>query len=328
MNLTEKQIEVIKAHGHILVIGGPGSGKTTVSILKAENIIDFYLRPSQKVLFLSFARATVSRVIEAIGYEQKISSAKKQCINVETYHSFFWRILKTHGYLIGLPRQLSIITPSHEGIVLSKIRASSKKLNDDEKQRQEIANERDRLARTEGRICFDLFARYVNSILLSQRICRLIAMTYPVIILDEFQDTNQLQWDAIKVLGKFCRLIVLADPEQSIHAWAGADPRRLDHFREAFSPKEVNLSTDNHRSSRTEILSFGNDVLTGIFTLKEYKGINIDFFEPFHNSAMTKLITTIYSARNRLTKQGINNWSLAVLVPTKRMTHLVSNALR
>ena len=329
MNLTEKQIEVIKAHGHILITGGPGSGKTTVSILKAANIIDLYLRPGQKVLFLSFARATVSRVIEVIEYEQKISSSKKQRIDVETYHSFFWRILKTHGYLIGLPRRLSIITPSHEGIALSKIRADFKKLKDEEKQREEIANEHDRLAKTEGRICFDLFARYVNYILRSQRICRLIATMYPVIILDEFQDTNTLQWHVIQALGSFCQLIALADPKQRIYDWIGADPKRLDHFREAFTPTEIDFNIDNHRNAGTEIMSFGNNILTGIFNQKEYKGVNIDFFDPYHNLAMTKLITTVYSAHSRLAvKRNVKDWSLAVLVPTKKMTRMVSNALR
>ena len=72
MQLTEKQLEIMAAQGHLLVTGGPGSGKTTVSILKAAEIAKQHLGPGQKVLFLSFARATVSRVVEAIEYEQQI----------------------------------------------------------------------------------------------------------------------------------------------------------------------------------------------------------------------------------------------------------------
>ena len=66
MELTEKQLQVLDSDGHLLVTGGPGSGKTTISILKAAHIAERDLRPQQKVLFLSFARASVSRVVEAI----------------------------------------------------------------------------------------------------------------------------------------------------------------------------------------------------------------------------------------------------------------------
>ena len=123
MKLTKKQLDVMEAEGHLLVTGGPGSGKTTVSILKAAQIAERDLRPGQKILFLGFARATVSRVVEAIEYEQRIPREQKRRIDVETYHSFFWRILKAHGYLVRLPRRLTILTPPGEAIALSEIRS-------------------------------------------------------------------------------------------------------------------------------------------------------------------------------------------------------------
>ena len=333
MQLTKKQLEVMEADGHLLVAGGPGSGKTTVSILKAAWVAEHHLRPGQKILFLSFARPTVSRVVEAIEYEQKIPPAQKRRIDVETYHSFFWRILKAHGYLIGLPRRLSILTPPGEAIALSEIRSGfpARNLTDEQKAAKNSAEaaERERLATTEGRVCFDLFAPYVGDILHgSERIRRLIATMYPVIILDEFQNTNASQWHVVQALGAFCRLLALADPEQRIYDWIGADPERLDHFCKAFAPKEVDLSSDNHRSAGTEIAKFGNDLLTGRFRLSAYEGIAFHVFTPFRGPAMTKLVTTTYAARQRLVQQGVKDWSMAILVPTKKMTRLVSDALR
>lgn len=333
MKPTKGQLEVMDADGHLLVTGGPGSGKTTISILKAAQIAEESLRPGHKILFLSFARATVSRVVEAIEYEQKIPPAQKRLIDVETYHSFFWRILKAHGYLIGLPRRLIILTPPGEAIALSEVRSGfpARNLTDKQKAAKRAAEEaeRSRLATAEGRVCFDLFAPYVGDILHgSERIRRLVAAMYPVIILDEFQDTNAEQWRVVQALGACCRLITLADPEQRIYDWIGADPARLDHFRETFAPTEVDLSTDNHRSTGTEIAMFGNDLLTGKFRQDAYKGVAFDVFDPFPNPAMTKLVTTTYAARQRLSKQGVNDWSLAILVPTKKMTRLVSDAFR
>ena len=333
MQLTERQREVMEADGNLLVTGGPGSGKTTVSILKAARIVEDHLLPSQKVLFLSFARATVSRLVEAIEHEQLIPPTEKRRIDVETYHSFCWRILKAHGYLIGLPRRLSILTPPSEAVALSEIRSRfpTRNLSGDQNVAKKAAeeSERTRLATAEGRVCFDFFAPYVGDILHgSKRIRSLVAAMYPVIILDEFQDTNAPQWRVVQALGVFCRPIALADPEQRIYDWIGADPERLDHFREAFTPREIDLSTENHRSVGTEITMFGNDLLTGVFRQKAYKGIGLDFFDPFLNPAMTKLVITTYAARQRLIKQGVMDWSLAILVPTKRMTGMVSDALR
>jgi DNA helicase II / ATP-dependent DNA helicase PcrA len=333
MEPTKAQLEVMEADSHLLVSGGPGSGKTTVSILKAAQIAEEGLRPGQKILFLSFARATVSRVVEAINYEQNIPPVQKRLIDVETYHSFFWRILKAHGYLIGLPRRLAILTPPGEAIALSEVRSGfpTRNLSDEQNAAKKAAekSERIRLATAEGRVCFDLFAPYVGEILHgSERIRRLVAAMYPVIILDEFQDTNAEQWRVVQSLGTCCRLIALADPEQRIYDWIGADPARLDHFREAFTPTEVDLGTDNHRSAGTEIAIFGNDLLTGKFSQDVYEGIALDFFEPFSDPAMTKLVMTAYAARQRLTKVGVKDWSLAILVPTKKMTRLVSDAFR
>lgn len=89
VDLTPAQKIVLIAEGHQLVGGGPGSGKTTVSILKAAKVAREKLRPGQRILFLSFARATVSRVFEAIDEEQSVTKEEKKRMEVDTYHSFF-----------------------------------------------------------------------------------------------------------------------------------------------------------------------------------------------------------------------------------------------
>jgi len=186
MELSKKQEEVLEAEGHLLVIGGPGAGKTTVSILKAADVAAS-LCNGQEVLFLSFARATISRVIEAIESEHDIPKAIKSRINVETYHSFFWRVLQTHGYLLGLPRPLTILTPANAAIALSPIRSEYKvegKLSEAEKTEKKGKEQTEllRQAKVEGRVCFDLFARHVAELLeRSKRIRQLIAARYPVI---------------------------------------------------------------------------------------------------------------------------------------------------
>ena len=319
---------------NLLVTGGPGSGKTTISILKAAQVAEQHLRPQQKVLFLSFARPTVARIIEAIDYEHDMPREHKARIAVDTYHAFFWRILKAHGYLIGLPRRLDLLTPPAEAITLSAIRSgfeAERKLNDTQKTDKKNAEEaeRRRLAFQEGLICFNLFAPLVGDLIHeSERIRQLLATMYPVIILDEFQDTDAEQWRAVQALGQYSRLIALADPEQRIYDFIGADPERLNHFREKFEPIEFNFSDTNHRSAGTDIAKFGNDILTGNFQQDSYVGIAIESFAPYLAPAMTSLVTKTYAARKRLVKGNNPGWSLAILVPTKKMTRLVSDTFR
>lgn len=298
VDLTETQKEVLRAVGHQLVTGEPGSGKTTVAILKGAKIAREALKPGQQILFLSFARATVSRVLEAIDEESAITPEERRRIEVDTYHSFFWRILKTHGYLVGFPRRMTILTPPNEAIALSVVRSGYKaasKLSEEEKaeKRAREEAERIRVATEEGRVCFDLFADRVAILLHgSNKVRSLTSTMYPYIILDEFQDTSADQWRVVQALGASSTLIALADPEQRIFDFMGADPERLNHFKAAFAPAVHDLAGDNHRSKGTEIALFGNDILTGKFRQNDYRGIG---YAPYE-STKTKLMPR-WSAR-------------------------------
>lgn len=331
MKLTNKQKDVLKSKKHLLVTGGPGSGKTTVSIFKAADLLEIELETYQNVLFLSFARASVSRVVEAIEHEHDIESSIKKRIDVDTYHSFFWRILKTHGYLIGLPHKLDVLTPQRKSIALSNINNSYPNSLSDEQEKQlegEVAAELHRLLMEEGLVEFDFFANGVSQILCqSQKVRDLIANKYPVIIFDEFQDTNQGQWNAVKGFGISSRMIALADPEQRIYDWIGADPKRLEHFKDEFKPDEVDFEQSNHRSSKTEIAKFANDMLLGKFSQKKYKGIAFCAYEPNKNQAYTKLVSCLLAAIKRVKKANSRSWSVAILVPTKKMTREISAVL-
>jgi DNA helicase-2/ATP-dependent DNA helicase PcrA len=334
VDLTQAQKDVLEAGGHQLVTGGPGSGKTTVSILKAAKIARESLGPGQRILFLSFARATVSRVFEAIDEERSITREEKQRIEVDTYHSFFWRILKTHGYLVGFPRRMTILTPPNEAIALSAVRSGYKapsKLSEEEKAEKRAREdaERMRLATDEGKVCFDLFAERVAILLHgSSKVRSLVSTMYPYIILDEFQDTSADQWRVVQALGMNSTLIALADPEQRIFEFIGADPERLNHFTAAFAPSVYDLAGDNHRSKGTDIALFGNDILSGQFRQSDYQGIGYEPFESNPNQAYASLVSQVLQARKRLIDGGRRDWSLAILVPTKRMTRFVSDVLR
>ena len=332
--LTDKQRAILRVEGHALVKGGPGSGKTTVSILKAAKIVREGLGRPRRVLFLSFARATVSRVLEAIDETGGLSSEVKRQIEVDTYHAFFWRLIRSHGYLLGLPRRLEVLTPHSEAVVLSDIRneyGPADKLGREERREKQRCEYERRLciAMEDGRVCFDLFAEFAGQLLHgSEKVRMLVANAYPTIVLDEFQDTADAQWNVIRALGRNSRLLALADPEQRIFDFIGAHPERLRHLQGEFAVSVFDLGAECHRSKGTDIARFGNDVLKGRLSRSNYDGVHCRVFEANPNQAFSKVVVETLQARKRLLERGGKNWSLAVLVPTKRMSRQVSDVLR
>ncbi len=333
LDLSDERKAIVAHAGHLLIRGGPGSGKTTISIVKAANLVASALSPGQQVLFLSFARATASRVLEALAEQTKGSADIRRQIDIDTYHAFFWRLLKTHGYLLGLPRRLNILTPPERAIALTPIRhtfGSARKLTDAQKteKREKEEAELRRLSFGEGKVCFDLFAEFVVSLVSkSDKLRKLVSNRYPSIILDEFQDTSAGQWAVLQNLGVGSTLIALADEEQRIYDFAGADPERLNHFRRRFAPKEYDFGSTNYRSIGTDIARFGNDVMAGKFDGK-YQGIKVLKFAGNPNQAMAALKGQTLQSIERLKKSKGEDWSLAILVPTKQFMREVSDALR
>lgn len=326
---SEQKSFLAENAGHLLLTGGPGSGKTTVSIYKAQKIVRENLLSEQKVLFLSFARPSVARIIETLHLE---NNKENKSIEISTYHAFFWNIITSHGYLIQLPKKLSILLPKDEAIVLSNIRnRGTRGKSQDEKKRIEIEikkaenEELTRIAIEEGKISFKLFEFYVIKILLNcSKITTQLSERYPFIILDEFQDTNTQQWDIIKMLGSKTTIMALADPEQRIYDFIGADPERLNQYTIEFKPKKFDLGCNNHRSSGTDIAIFGRDILSGVFSKSSYNGICCKTFPPTDSAAMSVLKFHTLERIKELNSVK-PNWSLGILVPSKHKMRQISD---
>ena len=338
--LSESQQKFLQTDTHTLVTGGAGSGKTTVAILKAAALSHDLNFDTQKILFLSFARPTIARVEEAIQKNSDITKTEKSAIEVETYHSFFWQLLSAHGYLLGLPRSLEILEGYNEAELLLSLREKygGKPKQTDKVLHEAYINELHKIrwncAKGSGKIAFDLFAPTVAQMLFkSERIRNLVALKYPFIILDEFQDTDSAQWDVVKQLGRSATLIALADPEQQIYRWKGADPRRLAQYTSQFTPETVDFQQANFRSAGTDIAFFGNEVLTQIFsrTSTGYNGIEIQRYgQPrFCNKdqCYMALNLAIIEARRRLIQSGKKDWSLAILTGSKDTTKKISELM-
>lgn len=261
---------ILAATEHVVVTGGPGCGKTTVALRKALLRINAGLEAGQKVLFLSFSRAAVARIVEAA--RKDLPREVRASLEIQTFHSFCWQLVRGHGYLLGAPAPIKLFAPHDE-----RARRNGAK-NDDPAWDAEL----ERLFAEEGLIAFDLFAPKAREILTrSQSFQRLIAERYPLIIVDEAQDTGTEQWACIASLAAHTQLICLADLDQQIYDFRrDVSPERLDQIIAALSPLQVPLGGQNNRSPSVEIVQFGNDILASTPRGSPYKGISHQTLNP------------------------------------------------
>lgn len=255
---------VLDAAGPVLVTGGPGSGKTTIALAKAQRVIAVGLPPGQTVLFLSFSRAAVARVVEAS--KTQLPKALQSKLSIQTFHSFFWEILKGYGYLLGAPRRLRLLLPHDEAAMRHQF----------ESEGGNWEMERERLFREEGLVAFDLFSAKAYALLAaSARLRSLFSSRHPMIVVDEAQDTADDQWQCVRLLSENTQLVCLADLDQQIYDFRpGVSSERVTHIMEALQPLRVDLQGQNHRSPDSEIVAFANDMLLGTPRGAAYQGVS------------------------------------------------------
>mgnify|MGYP000903728268 CR=1 FL=1 len=293
----------------VLVLGGPGSGKTTLSLLKAQTMLPT-LRTDQEILFLSFSRAAVRQV--EIRCRDILLLEERRQIAVRTYHAFAMDILRAHGRLLTghVPR---IIYPGEEKLAKAAFDG-------------DWDSEAARLARDEGRYVFGQFAATAAQLIAgSESIASLLANKYPVIVLDEFQDTDDAQWALVKALAENSKTMFMADPDQRIFDYdPRVDPKRLDHLRTHLNLAEFDLRGENHRSPDAGILPYANAVLTNR-SLPNTKDVLTCPYRPeaFDSTVHAGVAWMLGSLR----KAGIAHPSVVVLARTNALVGKVSTVL-
>jgi DNA helicase-2/ATP-dependent DNA helicase PcrA len=314
---TREQITVLEADANLVVLGRPGSGKTTVALWKARRVIETsFAEDFQRVLFLSFSKAAVERMAQESKLE--LPTMLRSRLRLATYHSFCYDVLSSHCSLVGLRQPFQTLPPDDERVIKNR--------------HPQSANDAFALLeRTESKVRFDRFAPLC--VTLFSRFPRLrlaYSHAYPLILVDEYQDTDDHQDALVRLLGTSSQVICLGDSEQRIYDFReGIDPERLNRLERVHSYAPVDLGTTNHRNRGTGIREYARSILTGS------SGSSPAVTVWSTNGTRANLIKKICQAIGFLRSEGSREgWapngrcSLAVMLPTNDLVGQVSRELR
>ncbi|MFC2058294.1 ATP-dependent helicase [Chloroflexota bacterium] len=300
-NLNPAQKEAVEAiEGPILILAGPGSGKTRVIAHRVAYLITVCGISPYRILAVTFtnkaAREMRERVYELLGHAI-------EGLTMGTFHATCARILRVEAAHIGIDRgfviydeddQRSLIKRTMEEIDLdpkryppraisSAISSAKAKLLDPQGYRSLTGNyfeevvariyERyqELLARSNALDFDDLLMSTVNLFRNQPDILEKYQSRYLHVMIDEFQDTNIAQYELAKQLaGKYRNICVVGDPDQSIYSWRHADVRHILDFEQDYPDVKIVFLEQNYRSTQT-ILSAADCVISANEQRKERK---------------------------------------------------------
>ncbi len=275
--------------GALMVVAGPGSGKTRVITHRIAWLIEQGI-PPWRILAVTFtnraAREMRSRLESLIGIEQSAE------VWLGTFHRTCVRMLRAHGQEIGIPRSFVIFDSDDQ---MQVVRTVLKELKIDPKQYAPRAIlSRISKAKSEGydltdfaasrgsyfdEIVVRVWERYaaalraasaldfddllLNTLVLfeQENVRRIYDERFHHVLVDEFQDTSTIQYQLARVWSAGSgNLTIVGDPDQSIYSWRSADVRNLNYFlRDHGEAVEVQLN-NNYRST-PQILHAANAVI-------------------------------------------------------------------
>ena len=290
--LNPTQREAVEAiEGPVLISAGPGSGKTRVITHRIAYLIKSCGVSPHNIMAVTFTNKAAREMRERL--EQLLGQAA-EALTLGTFHAICVRILRREGKAIGLDSSFVIYDEEDQ---LSLTKQALEELNLDPKQyapralHSAISAAKSRLISPGGyaqrvssyfeEIVHRVYQRYQQ--LLSQgravdfddllmktvqlfqdqpQILKRYQSKYVHILVDEFQDTNIVQYMLMKHLaGKYRNLCVVGDPDQSIYSWRFADLRNILSFEKDYPEAKVVFLEQNYRSTKT-ILEVATDVIS------------------------------------------------------------------
>mgnify|MGYP000983530942 FL=1 len=290
-NMNENQQKaILKTQGAVMVIAGAGSGKTRVLTNRIAYLIAEKNILESNILAITFTNKAAKEMKERI-YNLVGDTSKYIWIN--TFHSMCVRILRQHIDLLGYNKNFTILDTSEQKTIIKNI-VKELNLSEDSYQPNNIlkiiSNSKNSMVsvsemKAQARFGFmknvaEIYENYqkylkknsvldfddlmLKTIVLFEKHSEVLALyqnKFEYIHVDEYQDTNVIQYKLIKMLSEVHKNIcVVGDDDQSIYSWRGACSDNIINFEKDYEDVEVIFLDQNYRSNST-ILDAANAVI-------------------------------------------------------------------
>jgi DNA helicase-2/ATP-dependent DNA helicase PcrA len=280
-----------------MVLAGAGSGKTRVITHRIVHLIHQGVSP-HNILAVTFTNKAAKEMRERVGaLIRQFPPSNRAAIDsvpvVTTFHSLGVRILREFHEVVGLRRHFTIYDRADsKRAVKQALEAADYNPKEFEPRRilsmisrakgdaitqleyQDAANsfpeqvaavvweKYDAILKKEHALDFDdLLSKTLHLLETNHTVCETLQQRYQYLHVDEYQDTNRVQFKLIKLLvGEQQNICVVGDIDQNIYSWRGADVKNVMQFERHFTNVKTILLEENYRSTQT-IISASNDVI-------------------------------------------------------------------
>lgn len=295
------QINAIESGmGPVMILAGPGSGKTYILTHRIQYLINNLNISPQRILVITF---TKKAAVEMKNRFLSLDSANGYDVNFGTFHSVFYKFLKLFSNselkILSNEDKIRIISEliksnplvynspvfsnnSYDDLsLLISIYKTNNKLNleaPDFNKFLLLYNDYEKVRITLNKLDFDDILIETNKLLANNSIKKRLKSLFDYILIDEFQDINELQWKIIKELvNDTNNIFVVGDDDQSIYGFRGSDNAIMSDFKKEYNCKIIEL-INNYRSCSNIINASEKIIINNKNRLKNqyYKAIKED----------------------------------------------------
>lgn len=288
--LNEEQRKAVRTtSGKVLVLAGAGSGKTSVLACRIAYLIEELHVDPQSILGLTFTNKAAKEMKERVG--KLISHKVAELVTLCTFHSFCMQILRKEIHHLGFTSQFSLYDEKDVKRILTHIVRHSLEHEGDlpslQNTLQQIAHSKNQglseiedeegtpgswhhnfnkdllqrlhlCMRSYNAVDFDsLLTLTIQLFEEHPAVLERFQQKYQYIMIDEYQDTNPVQYKIAKLLsGKYNNLCVVGDDDQSIYGWRGAEIKNILNF-----PSDTTVKLEQNYRSTPHILRAANHVI-------------------------------------------------------------------